>query len=289
VTEYKRESGTLKHPLRIGCINIMPEAHTYEPFLVSSLDQRGYRTELTWIRLKTHAYRSTPSAHLTSRYVSFEAALAGGPLDGLILTGAPVETFPFPSITYWPELSDILTYARDNVPGTLGLCWGAIALGKAMGMEEEVYEKKLFGVFPGMTPVTGISLGDEAGRFHCPHSRFAGISTPSLERAVASGDARILGTDREIGPFIFESSDRRFLGHMGHPEYPVSRLVHEWERDREKGRPDVMPPAHFDPEKPENTWKIHTTAFFSYWLETLSEKRENEDNKIVSSVGRGEL
>jgi len=289
VTEYDKKTETPTHPLRIGCINIMPEAHTYEPFIVSSLEQRGYRTELTWIRLKTHAYRSTPSAHLASRYASFEGALATGSLDGLILTGAPVETFPFPTITYWPELADILNYAGKNIPGTLGLCWGAIALGKAMGMEEEVYEKKLFGVFPGACPVPGITLGDETGRFHCPHSRFAGISTPSLEQAVARGEARILGTDPEIGPFIFESSDRRFLGHMGHPEYPVSRLVHEWERDREKGRADVMPPAHFDPDKPENTWKIHTAAFFSYWLAGLYEERKSKENGMVSSVGRGEL
>ncbi len=289
MTEYDKKTETPTHPLRIGCINIMPEAHTYEPFIVSSLDQRGYRTELIWIRLKTHAYRSTPSAHLASRYVSFEGALAEGPLDGLILTGAPVETFPFTRITYWPELADILMYARKNIPGTMGLCWGAIALGKAMGMEEEVYEKKLFGVFPGACPVPGVTLGDETGRFHCPHSRFAGISAPSLERAVARGEVRILGTDPEIGPFIFEGSDRRFLGHTGHPEYPVSRLVHEWERDREKGRADVMPPAHFDPDKPENTWQAHGAAFFSYWLGNLARQKQYEEDKRVKATGRGEL
>ncbi len=255
--------------LRIGCINIMPEAHTYEPFILSSLDQPGYRVELVWIRLKTHSYRSTPQAHLANSYVTFEDAVAADKLHGLILTGAPVETFPFSTITYWPELSEILNYARKNIAGTLGLCWGGIALAKTMGIDQEVYGKKLFGVFPGRSLVPGLSMGDNSGQLHCPHSRFAGVSAASLERVAASGAATVLAAGPEVGPSIFESRDRRFLGHLGHPEYPASRIVEEWARDQEKGREDVMPPAHFDPDKPENTWEAHSKAFFTYWLENL--------------------
>ncbi|NOY23529.1 MAG: homoserine O-succinyltransferase [Acidobacteria bacterium] len=287
MTEQFKKSGTRQNPLRIGCINIMPEAHTYEPFLLSSLEQSGYKTKPVWIRLKSHGYRSTPAAHLARYYVTFEAALAAGPLDGLVITGAPVETFPFSTIHYWPELAEILNYAKESIPSTLGLCWGGIALGKAMGMDEEVYEKKLFGVFSGLSLDPGISLGDNSIRFYCPHSRFAGISVTSLKEAVNSGDGRILAIGPETGPFIFESRDKRFLGHLGHPEYPASRLAHEWERDREKGKADVLPPAHFNPKNPENTWQGHTNAFFSYWLGNLQKQNEDKENKVASATGRG--
>ncbi len=287
MTESIEKSENDRSPLRIGYINIMPQAHNYEPFLLSSLEQSGHKTEPVWIRLKSHGYRSTPAAHLARYYLTFDAALAAGPLNGLVITGAPVETFPFSAIHYWPELAEILIYAGKNIPGTLGLCWGGIALGKTMGMDEAVYEKKLFGVFPGSSLVPGISLGDNNTRFYCPHSRFAGISAASLEEAVNSGHTQILATGPETGPFIFESRDKRFLGHLGHPEYPASRLVHEWERDREKGKADVMPPAHFNPDKPENTWQGHANAFFSYWLANLQKQNKDKENKVAGATGRG--
>lgn len=289
MTEHFKKSGPEKNLLRIGCINIMPEAHTYEPFLLSSLNRPGYRTEAVWIRLASHAYQSTPPDHLARRYATFDRTLAIGPLDGLILTGAPVETFPFSTINYWQELSEILSYARKNIPGTLGLCWGGIALGKVMGIDEEVYEKKLFGVFSGLSLVSDVSLGDDTGLFHCPHSRFAGISAASIARSSSNGEARILADGPETGAFIFESSDRRFTGHLGHPEYPAIRLAHEWERDMEKGRTDVTLPSHFNPDNPENTWSSHTNAFFSYWLESLVNQKKNKENTAVNTVGRGKL
>ncbi|NOZ13232.1 MAG: homoserine O-succinyltransferase [Acidobacteria bacterium] len=267
------EKSAMTFPLRIACINIMPEAHVYEAFLVSSLKRAGYTLSPVWIRLARHAYRSTPPDHLSEHYVSFGEALAKGPVDGLILTGAPVETFPFSAVTYWPELSEILMFAKENIPGTLGLCWGGIALGKLMGLDINVYEKKLFGVFEGQSVHPDISFGGENGEFHCPHSRFAGISPASLRSVTENGSVRILATGPETGDFIFESGDRRFISHLGHPEYPPSRLIREWNRDREKGHSGVAPPAHFNPEKPKNTWELHTEAFFSYWLNYLTKNR----------------
>ena len=287
MTKHIHKSENRESPLRIACINIMPKAHEYEAFLQSSLGQPGFRASLTWVRLKTHAYRSTPQSHLVRHYVTFEEAVAAGQLDGLVLTGAPVETLPFPAIRYWPELLEILSFARENIPGTLGLCWGGIALCKFLGMEEAVYDRKLFGVFPGQSSAPGLLSGDETGRFHCPHSRFAGIFEPAVRDAVKSGGIRILASGPETGPFIFESTDKHFLAHLGHPEYPASRLAEEWKRDSEKGRSDVPPPAHFNPEKPENTWKPHTNAFFQYWLATVVKQRTNRENKMVHAIGRG--
>ncbi len=281
------KSGIVDLPPRIGCINIMPEAHVYESLLLSSLRRAGYAFSPVWIRLTRHAYRSTPAGHLSKHYVSFEEAVTKCPMDGLILTGAPVETFPFSAITYWPELSEILMFAKENIPGTLGLCWGAIALGKVMGLDTEVYDRKLFGVFEGQSICSGVSFGDERGRFHCPHSRFAGIVPASFTDAAEKENVRILATGPETGDFIFESSDRRFLGHLGHPEYLPFRLVHEWERDREKERPSVALPVHFNTEKPKNTWELHTKTFFSYWLNQLTKRRKIEKQNAVEAAERG--
>lgn len=258
--------------LHIGIINIMPQADTYERLIREALIQTYYPLDMVWIRLETHAYRSTPADHLAAHYVTFDRALSGK-LDGLILTGAPVETFSFSTITYWPELKAILEYARSEIAGTLGICWGGIALGKMMGIDEEVYPKKLFGVFRAETTRLDRPMGaGAAGLFDCPQSRFAGVLEQSLNEAVEAGEARTLCRSQAIRPFIFESTDRRYLSHLGHPEYQPERLVQEWHRDSASGRTDVPVPVNFDVNRPENTWTDHSHIFFSEWLHHLDQQ-----------------
>ncbi len=287
MSRHSQKTETDRNPLRIGCINIMPEAHSYEPFILSALSRTGFEISVRWIRLESHAYRSTPPGHLTKHYTTFSQVLATGELDGLLLTGAPVETLSFSVIRYWGELREILACARERIPGTLGLCWGAIALAKIIGMKPEVYDKKIFGVFPGYSLLPTISLGDENGKFYCPHSRFAGISAGEFGRATRRGNVRILASGPETGPVVFECEESRFLCHLGHPEYPASRLADEWRRDRKKGRQNVPPPVNFEPEQPETTWKIHTKSFFSYWLEQLRKQKEVTENNLARAAGRG--
>ncbi len=109
--------------LRIGILNIMPKAETYELMLIHPLGRSVLQIEPVFIRLKDHAYTSTDREHLAGLYVPFEEAIKRNYLDGLILTGAPVEDLPFEQVKYWGEIQRILRYARNNIPSTLGICW----------------------------------------------------------------------------------------------------------------------------------------------------------------------
>jgi homoserine O-succinyltransferase len=71
------------------------------------------------------------------------------------------------------------------------------------------------------------------------------------------------------GYTIFESTDQRYLMHLGHPEYEPERLVYEYQRDLEAGRTDVEPPANVDVENPVNTWRSHRNEFYSQWLKFI--------------------
>ncbi len=92
--------------IRIGILNIMPQAESYEFNLLYPLGRSILRVEPVWIRLKTHNYYSNEDSHLENLYISFEEAVSGGKLDGLILTGAPVEDIPFHEVVFWDELDD---------------------------------------------------------------------------------------------------------------------------------------------------------------------------------------
>jgi homoserine O-succinyltransferase len=253
--------------LRLGILNIMPKAEAYEFSLLHPLGRSVLQVEPVWIRLRTHRYRSSDSDHLRRLYVTFEEAVERRPLDGLILTGAPVEDMPFERVRYWDEVRQILAYARRRIPITLGICWGGLALARQIGIDKVVFREKLFGVFETRNidrrhPITG-EMDDV---FWCPQSRFSGIPDGALERERDRGRVNLLAHSAEAGYTIFESADRRFLMHLGHPEYDARRLVDEYRRDLEAGRPGAAPPRNLDLDHPVNRWKGQGFEFFSQWI-----------------------
>lgn len=258
-------------PVRIGIVNIMPRLEAYEPLLLEPLSRTSRPVEPVLIRLTTHRYASSDHAHLERCYRSFDAALDDGPLDGLILTGAPVEELAFEEVHYWPELTRLLEVARREVTSTLGLCWGGLALARMLGVPKLRYPRKLFGVYAHRRLVADHPLlAGQPAAFPCAHSRHAGIADAELERAARDGHVRLLAHAPETGYTLFETPDHRFVMHLGHPEYVAERLVFEWQRDRALGRDDVAPPHDVDPDQPATTWHAHREALFDRWVELLA-------------------
>ncbi|MCL2689569.1 MAG: homoserine O-succinyltransferase [Chitinispirillia bacterium] len=258
--------------LRIGILNIMPKAETYEYSLLHPLGRSVMQIEPVWIRLKSHKYSSSDQSHLDKLYVSFEEAVDKSHLDGLIVTGAPVEEIPFEEVVYWEEIKRILKYARNNIPSTLGICWGGLALAKFLGIDKTVYDKKIFGVYETYNlnrehPVTG-EMDDI---FWCAQSRHSGIDDSALEEAQNQGKVKLLADAKGAGYVIFESADSRFLIHLGHPEYEPQRLIDEYNRDVAKGRSDIAAPLNLDLKNPVNMWRSHRTEFFTQWIKYVYE------------------
>lgn len=259
---------------RIGIVNLMPKAEAYEELLLGVLGEatrvrarvsepgQDFAFEPVWIRLSSHAYKSSDAAHLARVYLSFDQAVTTG-LSGLILTGAPVEELPFHSVRYWDELVELLTWSRTHFASTLGLCWGAMALAKLLDLEKHTLPKKLFGVFPMQ------SSGIEAEPLWCAQSRHSEVLTHEIERAAAASHVRLLAHSPEVGHSVFQSGDGRFLMHQGHPEYRAERLIFEYERDRLLGRTDVDAPRHLDLQHPEASFRSHGPQFFASWLRGL--------------------
>ena len=72
--------------------------------------------------------------------------MSQGPLDGLIITGAPVEHLPFEQVSYWNELVQLIEEARSTCASTLGLCWAGFALAYLAGVDKVAFQQKLFGI-----------------------------------------------------------------------------------------------------------------------------------------------
>jgi homoserine O-succinyltransferase/O-acetyltransferase len=266
-------SSPAERPLRVGVINLMPRVETYEPSLVAALASGPVAVELVWIRLESHVYRSSDPAHLAARYVTWAEALADGPLDGLVLTGAPVEELPFASVRYWSELTAVLTHARRHVASTLGLCWGALALAALEGLAKRPLPRKLFGAFEFALTPAGASFAPAAGAsMWCAQSRHAGLDEDDVARAEREGAVEVYARSEAAGTCLLATPDRRVVMHLGHPEYEPDRIAAEWARDVARGRTDVPAPSHYGPDgiAPEARWEAHSRAFFAAWIDTLA-------------------
>jgi homoserine O-succinyltransferase/O-acetyltransferase len=257
-------------PLRIAILNIMPEANTYEYNILFPIGRAIIQIEPVWIRLKTHAYKSTSKEHLDELYISFNEAIKDRGLDGLIITGAPVEEKSFKDVWFWDELSEILDYAKENITSTLGICWGGLALANYIGIDKMLYDKKMFGVYPlDNIDRNNRITGDLDDVFMSPQSRHAGISDKELENQRDMGNINLLAHSKDTGYVIFETTDKSFIMHLGHPEYETERLLNEYNRDMEKGRTDVTPPLNFDVKNPKNNWRGHSLEFFQQWVKDV--------------------
>ncbi|MDD5672535.1 MAG: homoserine O-succinyltransferase [Chitinivibrionales bacterium] len=259
--------------LHIGILNIMPKAETYEFNLLYPLSRSVLQIEPVFIRLENHTYSSSDQAHLNKHYVNFEDAIKNDHIDGLIVTGAPVEEIPFEEVSYWEEIKRILKYARNNIPSTLGMCWGALALAKFLGVEKTMYSEKIFGIFETKNLSRGHRItGDLDDVFWCPQSRHSGVADQAMEHERDKGNMNLLAYSEHGGGYvIFESADGRFIMHLGHPEYSKHRLREEYLRDKNLGRADVAPPQNYDLENPVNCWRSHRNEFFSQWIKFLHE------------------
>jgi len=248
----------------------MPEANTYEYNILFPIGRAIIQIEPVWIRLNTHDYKSTSKAHLDELYISFDEAIRTRGLDGLIITGAPVEEKSFKDVWFWDELSEILDYARNNIASTLGICWGGLALANYIGIDKILFDKKLFGVYPldNLDRDHRIT-GDLDDVFMSPQSRHAGISDKVLEAERDKGKINLLAHSNKAGYVIFESTDKSFIMHLGHPEYETDRLVNEYKRDLQKGRKDVALPLNLDINNPKNNWRGHSLEFFQQWVKDV--------------------
>ena len=252
-------------PLRIGILNIMPLGKQYEFNLLHPLGLSPLQIEPIWIRLKSHSYKTWDLEHLKNLYVHWEEAMSPTPLDGLIITGAPVEHLPFEEVHYWKELANLIEEAKLKCASTLGLCWAGFAMAYMAGVDKKIFNKKLFGVYPMRSLVPGHSLmGTQDDEFFCPQSRHAGLPDIEMEKAEQKGNLRLLAHGEKVGYTIFETPDQRQLMHLGHPEYNVDRLRSEMERDQKRG--DVPPPENFDLTKSNTSWRSHRNLLFQQWL-----------------------
>jgi len=256
-------------PLKIVILNIMPDKITTENQLLRLLGTKPLQVEVTFVKTATYASKNTSQEHLDAFYQTFDE-IKKHKYDGLIITGAPVETMEFEQVAYWEELTEIMEWSKTHIFSTLHICWGAQAgLYYHYGIPKYQLPEKKFGVFAHrLNRENGIKLlrgFDDV--YYVPHSRHTEVRREDILK-----DSRltILSESEESGVNIVSAENGRQLFVMGHPEYDPLTLKREYDRDVAKGM-DIKPPRNYFPnddptQMPVVTWRGHAHLLFANWL-----------------------
>lgn len=255
-------------PLRIVILNLMPLKITTETDLVRLLSNTPLQMDISFMRLRSHTPKNTPIEHMMMFYRDFEN-LRHEKFDGMIVTGAPVETMPYEEVEYWNELKDIFDWSRTHVTSTLFICWAAQAgLYHFYNIPKYELEKKMFGIFQTrpLCPLLPIFRGFD-DIFSMPQSRHTEVRRTDIEKV---SELTIVAESEKSGVSIVMGRGGREFFITGHLEYAADTLDKEYQRDRGK-RTDVEQPLNYyrdnDLSKgPVVTWRSSANLLYNNWI-----------------------
>ena len=255
-------------PLRIVILNLMPLKITTETDLIRLLSNTPLQLDIQFMKLRSHTPKNTPIEHMMMFYRDFEE-MRNEKFDGMIITGAPVEQLEFEDVAYWPEISDIFTWARTHVTSTLYICWAAQAgLYFHYGVPKYPLSKKMFGIFPQtpLAPQLPIFRGfDDV--FQMPHSRHTELHREDI---LASPDLQLIAEGEDSGVSIIMARGGREFFITGHMEYAPDTLDREYRRDKDIRNDVDVPRNYYKNNNPNNspvvTWRAHANLFYANWI-----------------------
>jgi hypothetical protein len=255
-------------PLKILIVNLMPTKIATETQLARVLANTPIQVELTLVAMDSHNSKNTSQDHMNSFYKTL-AEIKEDFFDGMIITGAPVETLAFEDVDYWDELCKLFEFSKTNVYSSMHICWGAqAALYYHYNIDKKLLDQKVFGVFEHkvISPFTPLVRGfDEV--FYAPHSRHTEVREEDILKCP---NLKILAKSDKAGPHIISTENGKQIFVLGHQEYDKETLANEYFRDLNKGLKIEVPCNYFRNDDPKDEilfrWRSHASLLFSNWL-----------------------
>lgn len=268
IMDNKRARQQDIRPIEVVIVNLMPTKEATETQLLRLLANTPLQINVDFLHMASHKSKNTRAEYLTDFYKTF-ADIEHNYYDGLIITGAPVETLPFEEVDYWQELCQVFAWSKTHVYSTLHLCWGAQAgLYYKYGLNKVLLKKKLSGIYQQQVKEKRSPLmrGFD-DQFAAPHSRYTEVPA---EEIAAKTELDVLASGSEVGLSILASKDLREVYSFGHLEYDRETLLKEYQRDRKAGKTVSVPEHYFPADNPQKTpmmtWNLAATTFFSNWI-----------------------
>ncbi len=267
MTEFRAMHQDIR-PLNVLILNLMPTKEVTETQLLRKLSNSPLQVNIELLQTASYTPTHVDAHHLDSFYTTFEK-VKDRKFDGMIITGAPLESVDFEDVAYWSELCDIMKWSEKHVHCTFFLCWGAYAaLYYFYGIKNKLYDEKLSGIYEHrvLKPTSPLFRGFD-DIFHAPQSRESYVTA---EQILAVPELEIMASSDEAGVTIVKTEDSRKFFVTCHAEYDSDTLANEYQRDLNKGLDPHIPRNYFpddDPTKPPIVnWRSTGQLLYTNWL-----------------------
>ncbi len=254
-------------PLKIAILNLMPTKVETEIQLMRLLSNTPLQIDITLLIPATHKSKNTSHDYLDKFYKKFDDVKDQN-IDGLIITGAPLEDIEFEEVDYWPELCTIMDWSKQHVTTTMYICWASLAgLYHHYGIQKHALPAKKAGIFEyrNAMPSEPLLRGVD-DIFRVPQSRYATVLADDILKCPK---LQIAAIDENRDPAVIISDDQEIFI-TGHMEYDVNTLANEYQRDVDKGITPAFPLNYYpndDPRfDPVLSWRTYSTMVFTNWL-----------------------
>jgi len=238
--------------MHIGLLNMMPdpalEATERQFFRLVGACNQIAQFHIHPFTIDGLTRNAKAQAHIDKYYEPFAKIREDG-LDALIISGANVKGNRLPEEDFWQPLTEVFSWAHDNVTSVLCSCLATHAIIEyRYGIARSRLPAKRWGVFSHKVLDTSHPLVAEINtRFDVPHSRFNEI----FQSDMATHGLKILAASRDAGVHLAVSEDGfRTVFFQGHPEYDDISLLKEYKREvmryYQNDRQDYPPfPEHY--------------------------------------------
>ncbi|MDR2647863.1 MAG: homoserine O-succinyltransferase [Oscillospiraceae bacterium] len=268
VMSQERATSQDIRPLRIAILNLMPTKIETETQLLRLLSNSPIQVDIDLLHVASHVSKNTSQEHLLEFYKTFDEVRRNH-YDGMIITGAPVETMAFEDVDYWEELQELFAWSRHHVYSTLHICWGAQAgLYYHYGIQKHPLPKKLSGIYAHelLLPTHALLRGFD-DRFYAPHSRYTTVLREDIDNEPG---LNLLTFSPLAGVHIVCDTSNRNVYVTGHSEYDRNTLANEYARDIAKGIDPQVPVGYFPNDDPAKTpvmnWRGCASLLFLNWM-----------------------
>jgi homoserine O-succinyltransferase len=299
IEQFLLGGGRNRAAIHIGLVNNMPDADMRATELQFARLLKESAGALD-VRLRLFSLSGIARGELArSRMDGFyddAGFLAAANIDALIVTGAGSEDAR--QKAYWPELAELIDWAKD---GTLSTLFSGQAAGMAVmhldGIVRRPLDKKISGVFPAMRMEDDPLFFGMPLTTPVPHARRDDIAEADLVEKGYRILARL--ANGQVDMFTREPAGQsRFVFLQGHPEYDRATLGRDYLRDIEgflsgdADAPPSVPENYFDRATEDQlteigasdeaalararevvagaltmqSWKLHTVRLFGNWL-----------------------
>jgi len=274
--------GTTKPELVIGLLNLMPDKQAAERQFARRLGRDDLNVSLKLFRMNTQVCRTSGPYHLRRHYDLIDEEKIKA-LDGLIITGAPVEKRRFEDVDYWAEMTRVLSAITRNRLPTVFVCWAAQA---ALYHYHEVAKinlpVKAFGVeVQDVFDTNSDLLCGLSDTLLTPVSRHSAVDYSDLFRLPS---IKIIAGSATTGPAILEDQLAKQTFIFNHFEYEVDTLNVEFQRDLAKGLSPTKPDYQFSRTNLDKVspcpWAYQGQTFYSNWLDMVRADNVGTDGQV---------